>query len=434
MINTNPEFIGAKVLEGGADWMGALQVYENLLTSNPGDVTLLERIGWCQSRAGLFDKSIGTYKKLVMLKPERAQFCYNVGYQYYMNKDWDSAIEWFKKALELYPKYFKVKYRVAYALVQKAGKIYKLKSQSYLEALKHLEDCDKLWDEMDEEDKEKNKSTYGDICFQKGKILLEKADNNEALNSLRLACSIDHTDINYRYEYGKALASCRKYDEALNELEKISGKYYINELKADILFNKGLYREALDILSNAVSIRKRDYLYRKIAEVHLELNEMQMAYLNIQKAIVLGPNNHKNRYVLAHVYYRNGLLNAALKECKLANELKLKEFENEYKEAKTFSIEISERIKQTNYTIDDEQSIKQLQEKTTVEKGGRIDGIIAKFKNDKGYGFINARGNSYFFHISDVQKENHDKIREGSKASFILEKGLKGPVAKKIVL
>ena len=64
-------------------------------------------------------------------------------------------------------------------------------------------------------------------------------------------------------------------------------------------------------------------------------------------------------------------------------------------------------------------------------------GTIKKLVRDRGFGFITRDGQAegekdLFFHTEDVEGATFDSLNEGDKVSFEIERGEKGPAAKKV--
>jgi len=88
----------AEKYENDQLWKSAFDTYSLIYIDNTED-KILEKLSWCASRAELYSDAIVYYEILSKRKPMVAKWFYCVGYQYYMQKDWKSAIEYFKKAL-----------------------------------------------------------------------------------------------------------------------------------------------------------------------------------------------------------------------------------------------------------------------------------------------------------------------------------------------
>jgi CspA family cold shock protein len=57
-------------------------------------------------------------------------------------------------------------------------------------------------------------------------------------------------------------------------------------------------------------------------------------------------------------------------------------------------------------------------------------GTVKRIMRDKGFGFISATdGREVFFHRSEVQNVEFDKLMEGDHLEFEVTKGKKGPQA-----
>lgn len=431
MSNKKIKCLEAEEKENARNWQGALDTYQEIATEEQNDIEILSKIGWCQSRLGEYKKAINTFKKIVDIDPRKAKWSYMVGYQYYAQKDWQNAIIWFKKALEIYPKYFIVKYRLAYALIQVSGVIYRLKRPEYLEALKHLEDCEIIWRNMPEAKKNTNKSTFADVCFQKGKIYNEREDWVRAIECFKKAILLKPNFVEAQYQLAKSLNNNGETKESLKFLPKNSSKYYIQELKADIYFKIGKINESLEIAFNCLKNRKKDYILRHISEIYLYKKDSKNAHAYSKKAIVSNKNNHKNHFILGKVYYSLGLLFRAKEEIKLAIQLKKERYDSKYLEAIELLKAIDEKIIESDYIKDDEKLLASL-EQFSIKKNKYITGKIYKYNSQKGYGFIKSNSESVFFHICQIPKEYQKNIRVGLNVIFKIENTKKGLSAKDI--
>ena len=57
-------------------------------------------------------------------------------------------------------------------------------------------------------------------------------------------------------------------------------------------------------------------------------------------------------------------------------------------------------------------------------------GTVKRIMREKGFGFISATdGREVFFHRSEVQNVEFDKLQEGDRLEFGVTKGKKGPQA-----
>lgn len=106
-----------KILLDNNRWEEAIN-YIDSIDESLLDIDLLSKLAWSCSRAEKYKRAIVLYDKLIESDPNSAKWYYAKGYQYYMQKDWKNAIENFSLALQKYDKYFKVKYRIAYAYIR----------------------------------------------------------------------------------------------------------------------------------------------------------------------------------------------------------------------------------------------------------------------------------------------------------------------------
>lgn len=421
----------AEEMEKNNNWHSALAIYQAIINKDPNNVEILSKIGWCQSRLKNYDKAINTFKKIIELDPNKAKWYYMLGYQYYAQEDWQNAIDWFKKAIDIYPEYFIVKYRLGYALTQVSGTIYRLKRPEYLEAFKHFEDCQIIWENMPEERKNMSKSVFADVCFQKGKIYAEREEWEQAIKCFKKTISLKPDSVKAQYQLAKSLNNNDKPKEALKFLPKDNDKYYIQELQAEIYFKIGKIDESLQIALNCSKKRNKDYLLRQISDIYLYKKDLKSAYYYSQKAISFNKNNHKNHLTLGKIYNSSGLLLRARKEVELAINLKKEKYNSEYSEAVGFLKNINKEIIDKNYVKDDEKLFNQL-DNFKIEKDKINKGKILKYNSQKGYGFIKSNSESVFFHISNVSREQQANIRVGTYVVFRIENTTKGLSARDI--
>ena len=61
------------------------------------------------------------------------------------------------------------------------------------------------------------------------------------------------------------------------------------------------------------------------------------------------------------------------------------------------------------------------------------DGVVKWFDNTKGFGFIEQEGGpDVFVHFSGIAGDGYKSLEEGSKVTFDVEQGAKGPQASNI--
>lgn len=422
----------AKQKEDENSWNDALAIYEKL-SSKAEDVNceLLEKSAWCASRTSNYPLAIKYFIKLTELEPQKAKWCYCVGYQYYMQKQWDAANEWFKKALTLYPNYLIVKYRYGYSLRQTCGNRYVLKNDAYWQALKQFEECEQIWLNSSEDERKKNANIYAKICFQKGKLLLERNQMEEAITSFKMALTLKNDFDECSYQLSKTYLSIGELDKAKTYLPKCNN-YYTNELRIDILLAENDLSAAENALKKLMQTRRKDYLHRKLANIYFQKGDLLSAFSSIRDAKRLNPKNHITFFEKAKLLISKNLLFAAKTELLHAIELKKEMYGSNYVEAENLLSEIEQLIIETSHSKDDPKELQMFS--TVVQDNKRLKGKIEKYNVEKGFGFISCSGQSYFFHVTSVRRSMHHMLKQGREVTFEEGKSEKGPIADKVVI
>lgn len=399
----------AQQLEKEKNWVEAANQYIQLLNENLSPL-LYERVAWCFSRAGKYNDSINYLLKLHEIEPLSAKLLYMVGYQYYCQKKWVKSVEWFEKALEMYPNYFVVKYRLAYAYIQIAGKYKKLTKAEYWKALGHLRDCHRLWKTFDENKKQRKRSQYFDINFLHGKVLMELPNHrNEAINCFLKALEINPKDEFARYNLAKTYYLNGAFKKSKENIPP-GTQYYVVELSAHVDVKLGNYPSAISAITQLLNRRKKDYLFYFLADIHLLCGNLGEAYKMAQKAVSLGKNNHKNYYILSKVFYQYGLFNKAIENLDKAVKIKKATFDAAYEECDELREIILSKIFPDYH--DDNKLLEKLNKLINSQSE---QGIICRYNSEKGFGFIKGYPKNIFFHISNCKYKG---VAEGDQVEY----------------
>ena len=414
------QIIKAKELEEKSMWIEAAHEYREALSAfNTNEIR--EKTAWCLSRAGEYDEAIKHLEVLNNDEPQIAKWPYMIGYQHYCKQNWANAVEWFEKSLVINPEYFIVKYRLAYALIQLAGKYKQLTKAEYWQALGHLKDCHKLWDNYSNDKQQKESSTYFSINFLHGKILMDLPHNRvQAASLFQKALQLKPDDTVTKYNLAKTYYYLGEYKKADQYLPS-GNQYYITELNAYIDAKLGEYNSAIIKIKQLLQKRERDYLYNFLAEVYLSINDLDNALSMSKRAINLGRNNHKNYYTLAKIYYEFGLLSEAISTLDTAIQIKEKRYGSVFVECKLLRDEISSKI--TPEYSDDKELLDRLITHEPNNNQNIQQGTISKYNSSKGFGFIQSDGKDIFFHISNCKFTN---VVIGDDVVFRTERTLKG--------
>lgn len=407
-------------------WDEALTFFKEYDTSFTDELT--EKLAWCYSRTEKYNEAIRIYDSLLQKEPDNARWHYSRGYQFYAQKNYATSVKNFEKALEIYPNYFIVKYRLAYAYLQIAGIERQWTKDIFWKAIKQLNDSHKIYENYSQEEKEKNNSTYADICSLHGKTIISSQNYLDmGIEYLKTSLKLKNNN-DVKYQLAKAYYLKKEYELALKELPQ-EGKlpYYVSELKSQIFADSGKIEEAIKILLNLLRIRKKDYIYQRLANYYLVLSCFEKAEEFALLAVQADKRNYKNYLVCGHVF----------------------KAEQQFKTAFSYFEQAREK-KQISYNVDCTealQNIDDLMKKTagaptdlipsklvSVKENGQRKGYIKKYNDERGFGFIKEEesGREFFFHIS--QFERGKKPQEGAKVCFELETAEKGEQAIKIII
>lgn len=366
---------------------------------------LLQRLGWAYSRIENYNKAITCFEKLIEIEPQMAKWHYMKGYQFYMQNEWNESIIEFLKALELYPKYLIVKYRLAYAYLQITGTYLQYTKDTFWKALGQLKECHKIYKDYSIEMQEKEKHIYFDICFLHGKIIQEMNNKQEeAVELLNTALSLKQ-DEDCQYQLAKTYFIMKKYDKALEELPH-NNKYYVKELEANIYAELGKFKESNSILLKLIKYRKKDYIFCKLAENYLQNDIIDEAIGFAKQAINYGKSNYKNYLVLGYLYYKKQQYKSSIDVLSKASKLKMQKFQLSCPKSDNL---ISEILAITNNKPYDLQFSK-------------TESFIVDYNLKKGFGFIlDKQYGKVFVHISNIKNANSKDLK-GKKVLYCVEK------------
>jgi len=413
----------AKKAEDEHQWLDAAFLYDKANEIQHND-EYISKAGWCYSRAEKYEEAIKKFLVLQVKEPNSAKWPYMVGYQYYCTKNWGEAAKWYESSLEKYPDYFIVKYRLGYTYLQIAG-IYKtLTKPEFWRAIGQFQECRDLWLKFSEEEKNKNRDTYADVCFQFGKSLMQISSRiDESIAMLKQSLELKKNE-DCQYELAKALYQKGNYVNALNSLPN-SRKYYVQELTCMINYKMGDYEIALRNTKNIVLKRRKDYLYILLSRIYVGLNDIDSAYVTLRNFVQGGCDSHKLFFEYAGLCNKKGFYIEAKNSLEKAISIRKDKYSIDYPEAEELMLEIKRNIelhKEDKIAVDI---------MNHMPVSDLLIGTISKFRPDKGYGFIKSEKGDHFFHISNC---NFKDITIGNKVKFISSSSTKGLEAKCVEL
>lgn len=411
----------AETFEKNKQWDEAIKKYKEIYRKDKS-LYILSKLLWCYSRNGDYSSAKKCGEKLIEEEPNNPKWLYMLGYQYYMEKDWMNAIEYFEKALIVNPNYFVVLYRISYANLQLAGEYMKLTKSEYWKAIGYLKRAHEIWESYSNEEKKEEQSTYYHICFIHGKaFMLIQNRNEDAIRYFYTALEIND-DYNCRYNLCKCLYYNKEYERAKKELPKVN-KFYVSELEAQIEYKLSNYDKAVAIIDDLLKYRKKDYLYCLLVDIYIKQRMFNKAFEMVTNALHINNNNHKNHYKLAEVYCAFGLYKHALDEIEKAQTLKQKKYCSDYQECNKLKKFIFEKI--SDKYVEDEKLFESL-----VNNNAKYEGNITGYNFKKKFGFVNIDNRRVFVHISNVISGH---IKNGTHITFDIEKTEKGYQAINIV-
>lgn len=401
-------------------WAEAAEAYKQAVDLRPGDNAVLSKLGFCYSRNRQYNLAIEIFSKLAERETFIARWPYMIGYQYYDKKEWAKAIEFFDKAVSLKSNYIKALYRNGYARLQ-------IGDSAGAEPL--LLCCVENWRQLDDAGKLNERSRYSDVCFQLGKLYLEKGLTLKAEKWLREAVNLDSDDEHKHYNLGKALLKNRKTPEALEQFRHADTLHphldYFQDKLASTYLKAGNSEEAEKIYQSIPSYKRKPYIWCNYGIVLLQREKFDDAIKALKNAARDDNQNHRVHFHLGLAYLETGDVSLAAKELEFAAKLKLQRFGSEYKEAQ-------EKL-QVIYQQYDKETIRSSTLPNTNDATQSVAGVIESYFGQRGFGFIaTENGEKIFFHVSDVK--NPEDIKKGSMAKFERVESEKGPKAVKMIV
>ena len=405
----------AEECEKKNDWKLAIEVYKQLFDQTPNP-EMISKLAWCYSRNGDYEAARIECSKLIQKEPENSKWLYMMGYQFYMQGKWKEATEYFERALEYYPEYFVVLYRIAYSYLQIAGEYLKLTKSEYWKAIGYLNNAHQIWGTYSKDTKEKEAKTYYQINFLHGKALMQiPTHNNAAIGFFKQALLI-HNDPDCSYNLAKAFFYDKQFKQAKAVLPD-SQKFYVLELLANIEYELGNYEKAFSTVLGLLKKKQKDYLLCLAAAIKIKTKDLYEAYSYAIKAISVNKGNHKCYMVLANVYYCFGLMKKTLETLDIAEQTKMRKYGARYLECETLREQITARLS-PDY-VEDKQVLASLEN----TQRPLSTGVLVHYNESRGFGFVYVNGQRIFVHAS--QSRNGELIN-GTKIQFITEQTDKG--------
>lgn len=323
----NPYSEGVKLKNAG-NYNEALTTFKDVLEKNPENADALFEAGWLSNELKEYDDAITYLQKAKQLKVTATVF-FELGYAYENSGKKDEAIEMYKKALELYPKYYDAAkhlgdiyyedknyapalnyYKRYFEVTKVADTYYYYKAgqcsnnlRDYADAILYLE----KYEPNGRKDFAKKYTQIGYAYYMTGY-------NDDAINAYQKALDANQGDgaalrgiANIYYtnleDYNKAL---EYFNLALQYDEKNSGDCYY---KAGwIYIQQQKYEQAIVVLEKAADFDTKDADSREqLGYAYFMLNKYDEAILQFNKSIELDPQSGIS-------YFYKGISYASLNE------------------------------------------------------------------------------------------------------------------------
>lgn len=161
------------------------------------------------------------------------------------------------------------------------------------------------------------------------------------------------------------------------------------------------YAKSNSILLDLVRFRKKDYLYRRIAENYIKLGLIDKAEKNSNIAIDLNHRNYKN-------YFTAGLI------C----------LEKEFYKSAVYYFEKSRTVKAQQYNMDCTEAVTYIDKVNAITNNNPMDpvvefpktsqytGQVIKYNAERGFGFLKCSTleKNVFFHVSNYLSQQPKSV------------------------
>jgi tetratricopeptide (TPR) repeat protein len=219
------------------------------------------------------------------VEPDRAQPFYCLGYVFYQEQDWITALRWFEEALRIYPNYLVCLYRKGYALYA---------YQKPRKSIEPLERAAELYRGSQNEDfRRRNAKTAMKVLFLLARARYRTRDFEEALRLLQQLFREDEKGFinpwDKHYALGKSLAALGREEEALAQLKRALDprhpQPYVLDQIGRVYQQLQDFSGALDYYERALKIRRKSYILFNRAMTLLAMGKTGPAVRDLHEAL-----------------------------------------------------------------------------------------------------------------------------------------------------
>ena len=326
-------------------WQEIIASLRPLVDEGDKDVYRLSALGFAYSQLNMYDQARYCYKLWLEKEAHRAQPYYSIGYTYYDDGRWSEAVEWFDRALEIFPSYIVCLYRKGVAQFN----MYK-----YHKAEETLSESIKAFQQLnDEQSLKRNAKYYYKSVFYLGKTYYAMDKFNKALICFKKIDEEDKRDyidpLFKRYNLAKAYFGLQEYvraEEILQELQdKKWNKEYVLDLQAQVKVARKEFGAAADLFNRALQKRPASYIYIHRARFYEQQGQLNKALADYHQALRrdrLG--KHKILLALGKIAQKQNKWQQAINYFTKAIEFKKRVYEADYYEGR---LALADAYKQT---------------------------------------------------------------------------------------
>ncbi len=254
------------------------------------------------------NRAYNLLNKALSIKPDFAYSHYLLGYFYYADNKFDTAILKLKKSLELDPKYW-----FANKLL---GDIY-FKKRDFFQAINEYQSALAI--------NPNDASLYNDI----GLALVQLERYPQSIYYLEQAIKLAPENLNMRYNLANVYRDNNLQEKALAEYDKIPGFPNVHNEKASIYINQGKmkqaseeYKKEIQACNRRIASNPNDIAaLNDLAEAYAGIKRYEAAELIINKLIDIAPDYRHAYITLATIQKYLGKNDEAIKTIKKAKSL-----------------------------------------------------------------------------------------------------------------
>ncbi len=316
-------------------WEDVINLLAPFVETGQADAQCFSDLGFAYSQRDQYDKARYCYKQWLEMEPQRAQPYYAIAYTFYDAGEWKQAIEWFDRALEIWPSYMRCLYRKGVAEIQL------LKEEQAVETLTR---AIVAWQNMTDDAKRRAHAKFFlKSVFYLGKAHYKLGHYDKALACFKKVCDEDSRHYMKpeikNYNLAKGYFGAGHYAEAEKILQKMVRqrhvKNYVPVLLARVQAAMGENQKAISWLSRALEKRPDAYIYFYRAEMYQKCDRIQEAVADYQQALRRDKKGkHKTLLALGRIAIVQNRLKEAQSYLERAIAFKKKLYDADYYEAR----------------------------------------------------------------------------------------------------